>query len=294
VEISSLGTNGKSLVSPLVELVDSVFLVAQGKTGSIAKRYPNLFETSNWNNIYCAMFNRRLAGCVFTRPFEYVYDGEIGCSSMVGLVCVGHEVRGHGIGKHLMSFVTEALVRSNRQATLWTTIPEYYSKLGWKTIDRGVLGVLRSSNKHALATSFSSLSENIDRIESIRNAWLDSRVVRRKIDYQVVPTAVSTVSCIVEGDNPNESAYVLFGRTVARAYIFEMVGNPAYFSPFVDRVRACCEEVFINDCVGSPSYRWFSNVENLEWKRQQLGMSLNFGNHNDDADDFHIPFFDRI
>jgi N-acetylglutamate synthase-like GNAT family acetyltransferase len=294
VEISSLGTNGESLVSPLVELVDSVFLVAQGKTGSIAKRYPNLFETSNWNNIYCAMFNRRLAGCVFTRPFEYVYDGEIGCSSMVGLVCVGHEVRGHGIGKHLMSFVTEALVRSSRQATLWTTIPEYYSKLGWTTIDRGVLGVLRSSNKHELDTSFSSLAENIDRIESIRNAWLDSRVVRRKIDYQVVPTAVSTVRCIVEGNDPNESAYVLLGKTDCKAYIYEMVGNPSYFSRFVDRIKECCEEAFVNDYVGSPSYRWFSNVENLEWKRQKLGMCLNIGCDSRDEQVFHIPFFDRI
>ena len=147
--ISTLDTLVPSTFESLVQLVDAIFLQTRGKHGSMLARYPQLFERGNWCNIYCAMDTGCLVGSVVTRPFLYLLRGKICSAFMIGLVCVKPELQGKGIGRELVSFVTNRLIESECNAFLWTTIPEYYSTHGWQSNDIGVFGTLKSLTKRA-------------------------------------------------------------------------------------------------------------------------------------------------
>lgn len=296
ISVVTLRECDERAVLALLELLDQEFLRSKARSGTIAKRYPNLFTEQNADNLYLAWSGNELAGTVVVKRFDWLANQQTWKGAMLGLVCVAPHFRGRGVGTDLVQHVVQRLARQAVDfAVLWTTIPSFYARLGWRASDRGMFGTLRR-----IATTSDHVSPSADcdwyTLENIRAKWLESRVLRTSVDYETVPTVVRNVRRVIVSASDEETAYALVGDAETTGIVYELVGHPAVFGRLWDFISAPYLEICVNDFRDSVSYEWFRNNIGMDWSIQLQTMWLGLSTAMDSAQltGWHISYFDRI
>ena len=295
IALKSLTECRNDALPQFVDLVDAEFLRSRGRSGSMLDRYPGLFDAQNRDNLHTAWYGEQLAGTVAVKTFELEIGNVKLEGAMLGLVCVNPAIRGQGVGSKLVAHVTQILrAKPLSFSVLWTTRSDFYQRFGWVNNDHGVIGELTHKKQLDSQNYPGRLSESWHLVEQIRSHSLASKVLRTQTDYSVVPCPVNGVYCFLKG-NDSAGAYAIVGSNGTAGIIYELVGNAAQFPAIWSDICGRFNRILINECVGSPSYRWLSQHADVNWKNQNQAMwihGLNSGGVS--IEQFYVPYFDRI
>ncbi|MBL8809324.1 MAG: GNAT family N-acetyltransferase, partial [Planctomycetaceae bacterium] len=245
-------------------------------------------------NLFVASVGKSIIGIAATREIRVAIKGLQLCGAMIGLVGIHCAVRHRGLGKILISRISEEIrARALDFAVLWTTSPNFYRQHGWNPVDTGVLGYLALPKPQEVCEIAESPKDLFDEIESTRKQWAFVTVSRRLIDYETTPASVDRVVCIRVGNRPNVSAYAIVGIRGYTGFVYEMIGNPVCFGKLWSRISGRFSELYVNDCPEASSYEWITSNTSLRWQSQNLAAWLSDENGLSSPMPY-IPFFDRI
>ena len=290
--------NAKSL-SGFIELLDQEFIYGRGRRLSLAARYPNVLSQGNVENILIAHNEGVLCGGAAARLFQW-FDGDRQWSgAMIGMVCTSLEYRGRGVGGAvLMALGHHLQERAIDFGVLWTTIPAFYERLGWRTLDQGVFGRVASLTQYEPVDATESLLCSVDlvpHLETARTKWLPQRVFRTALDYRVTPAACDSVRVFGDAANNYGDGYALVGEHATTGYVFEMVGALNTLERLWRSVASRYATLYVNERAGSPLETWLAQNAAMVWAPQSQAMWMRFSGHRESPwDQWHIPYFDRI
>lgn len=294
IEIKTIAECDESSLVEFISLADVVFLQEKFRVGSFLYRYPSLFQSGNFQNLFAAWSDGQLLGTTAVREFDIEVHGRNFRGAMIGLVGVHRNVRRMGIGKAIVTRVSQVLSSRDLDfSVLWTTSHEFYCTLGWQFEDQGILGHCRTSPPFECCLDERRLSDWAAQIEEIRKLWQPIRLCRSTLDYSVIPASVDEVICLETGGKAIESAYSIIGVRGSLGFVYEIVGNPRAFERLWQDICGRFSEVYVNDCQGSPSHDWLTRNTPLVWLQQNLAVWLTKGNCAARRA-IYIPYFDRI
>ncbi len=282
----------------LVSLVDDEFVHGRGRQASLGRRYPGLLSENNLDNLYLARSGSEPCGTVAVKRFRWLAGGGEWQGAMVGLVCTASNYRNQGVASQLLASITARLHETETDfAVLWTTIPEFYERLGWRLRDHGLFG--EDGQQSGRSTQLGPVDDRleVDRfawLEDVRCRWLSQRVCREPIDYLSIPIPALTVRCFTVPEIGE--GYALVGDMNTTGYVYELVGDPATFGAIWSKLKCHYQTIYTNDRRGSPSERWLQRETSIKWQPQLHTMWLRLSRPMADVciDDWHISYFDRI
>jgi hypothetical protein len=182
---------------------------------------------------------------------------------------------------------------------LWTTIPAFYERLGWRAGDRGVFGeALPRTGRNPVpgVGARPLLAGDIAVLEAIRRRWLPERVERTPLSYRSVPLPAFSVDLFYFDGDASTEAYALVGRAGQTGYVYEVVGPQPMQQRLWSAIVGSYEKTYVNDCASSPLSDWLERQGLARFQRQNLAMWLPVSRAGAGVEPgaWHIPFFDRI
>jgi predicted N-acetyltransferase YhbS len=276
-------------------LLDNEFVQSRGRLLSLKHRFPHVLRPSS---ILAALQGNKIASLIAVRYFRWVTPDATWKGSMIGFVYTRPDHRGRGLASLLMETVRRDMVRDSTDfGVLWTTIPEFYARMGWISRDNGLFGRSLAVMRKAPSSSESSLLKMdaavVEHVEKLRHAWIPERLERSLADYNCIPLpATSVATCLIEGHE--SGAYAIVGNIGKAAYVYEIVGHPATFGDLWGFIRARYEQVYVNSLRGSPLVQALGSGGDVEWEPQRLTMWLPLSERAARSATWYIPYFDRI
>ncbi len=145
-----IGNSSAEELDYLVEVLDNEFVIGKGYHLSLTKRFPRTLNIENLSNIYLLKDAGKLLSSVVVKNFDWVVQDYKWKCAMIGMVYTIPEARGQGFSTNLMKYVQEQLLaREVDFAVLFTSIPEFYLRLGWLQRDIGVWGHFTRENDNS-------------------------------------------------------------------------------------------------------------------------------------------------
>jgi GNAT superfamily N-acetyltransferase len=283
----------------LVALWDEEFVFAKGRQQSVVERLPHVLAPGVAADVHVASVDGRAGATAVVRPFRWLTPEKAWHGAMIGLVYSRREFRGRGLASIVLNVVEEQLRQSGTDfAVLWTTIPQFYERLGWVGSDRGLFAELAGrprSVESAPVDSRALPDADLESLEAIRTRWQSQRVERSPAVYRSVPLPATTVSAYVHNGGRDARGYALVGSAGRVGYVYEIIGSPLSFPHLWHAIHGDFDRINVNGHRGSSASEWLENVVGLTWRPQKLTMwlpllrdtSLPFS-------DWFIPYFDRI
>jgi predicted N-acetyltransferase YhbS len=289
----------------IVALVDDELVHKRGRCLSLAKRLPSTLAPGNMENLYVLRQGGEVVGCVAVKRRRWLGPGDVLGGSlslgMIGALCARPGICEQGLTQGLLRQVTAEL-RALRvdAAVLWTRTAGFYEQLGWQPHDLGLFGALRET------LDLQAGGWEVQRLEpgaaepsgmaELRARWAIHRMARTQSDWQTVPAPAEGVDALIALWHGVPGAYALVGRSADAAYVYEAPGDPAAFADLWLAIRRSYRQVFVNECVGSPTVAFLDQVGAVDWVPQQLAMwlPLGAGIGMDAIRAVHVPYFDRI
>jgi predicted N-acetyltransferase YhbS len=283
----------------IVESIDREFIFSKGRSLSLSRRFPNVISDHNIEHILVAESNHSICGTVAIRLFDFATEQRVWRGAMIGVVWVDSQHRGKGIGRELMIAAERFLhVKSLDFGVLWTGIPTFYERSGWFLNDISLFGEASGCsltlNKCSVICRSLAL-ENVERLERVRSSLESQRVVRKPLDYQVVPLPAVEVNCFWASEKETEG-YALAGEADGDGFLYEMVApSESWDRLWCDLVRRF-KRIFINEQTGTPFARWLADRKYSDLQPQNKTMWLRVSQSAAKAplDTWYIPYFDRI
>ena len=280
-------------IAQALALLDSVFLRARGREGTIAARYAPLFAANSPARLEVARHAGRVVAATVSRPFVLRTGTAAHAGSMVGFVATRPEHRGAGHASRLVGRAVEAArAQGSAFCVLWTTTPGFYRRLGWRAGDCGI-----ACEAPALAGgSAPSPTEEVAQVEALAGHTLEMRVERDPSWYSVVPVSATRVRCFVTGPRGAPQAYAIVGESAGTRYVYELGGSDAGMLELFSRLRADGRNMVVNARQGDAFHRLSATAQDLAWRAQQLAMWLPLVPALDDiaSRGWHVPWYDRI
>jgi predicted acetyltransferase len=222
---------------------------------------------------------------------------------MIGMVYTLPQYRHLGLASNLLDTIGNKLKKEGTDfAVLWTKINDFYKRLGWYQQDNGIFGefskptttkVIKSNN---LIESVQLKTADFNSLESIRMQYLDVRILRTGLDYQVIPIPTNSVDLYLFELHNKCSGYALIGRLSETGYLYEVVGDPGSYEGLWTSISSNYDNLYINSSLDSEFTKWLGDVTNFNWKLQNLTMWLKLSENANRLLklETYIPFFDRI
>lgn len=285
-------------LSALLVLLDNEFIFTKGRQLSLGVRFPHIFNLTNLDNIYLVKIKNSISSVIAVRQFEWITQGQVWLGAMIGMVFTRPEYRGQGLASLVMKSIQARLSEIGIDfAVLWTTIPEFYQRLGWILEDKGVLGKMAQPNT-SLSNDFVIPkpldTHTIQWIDSIRSKWVSERVVRSEVDYKVLPVPVHSVDVFLY-ETREQLGYALVGKLGETGYVYELVGHPATFHYLWYSIIAHYCQLYINNQQDSLINKWLVDRGQIIWTPQHQTMWLQVSQRAKDMSvGWYIPYFDRI
>lgn len=273
----------------LYQSLEVEFLHSRGRTGSLSRRYPALFERPDAATAFrCCEADGALVGACALRRFswhaERVFEG-----AMIGFVWTDPGRRGEGHAAFLLRAVVEELAaRGLDFVVLWSGLEGFYERLGWQRADPGVFASV-PGNPNGTREALEPLVPAL--LEGMRLAADQPRLLRTGEDWRAVPIPATTTGVIA-----TDSAYVLCGELDAARYVYEAHGSDAALAALWPRVVAGVSQVHVNDWTGGTLHGWLARQPGVRVKPQGLAFWQLLGTRARHADwrRWHLPWFDRI
>jgi predicted N-acetyltransferase YhbS len=262
--------------SQALSLANDVFVVNRKRSRSLVHSFPNVFAPDADADLFVARSGDAIVATVLIRRFKWAWQGRIMNAAMLGWVCTVPEVRGQGIASDLLQHIQTTL-RSDRLdfAVLWTTIPEFYARLGWQGDDAScVLTLGRQSVESGASVELIDQSRHHARLDCLRSC-AEGYVLRSPQDYLAIPPAVDEVRCCaIKGLDRDVRAYTLFGRCSECAWIYEAHGAHEEIARMAAFIAATAAEVRVNTNPADAAYTAFSSLTLGEPQPQRQTMWL--------------------
>lgn len=283
----------------VVDLLDDVFVRSQGRTRSLADRYPFLLrEPDERVRIIVAPSVEDVRAVTVIRAFDWDRGGRCWHGAMIGMVATTPAARGKGLASGLLEHARRVAEEAGADfAVLWTTNPSFYRRLGWREGDIGTIGeiVRPGAPPSGVAAPEPLEAAVIPWIEEVRASHLVDRIERDERSYSVVPGPADRLElhrlALTRG-----SAYAVVGRSLGLSILYELVGSPLCFGQIWSAVVAGGDRILINGARDDSSTRWLETLDGIAWRPQSLAMWLPLTEAAQSAalTDWYVPFLDRI
>jgi predicted N-acetyltransferase YhbS len=280
------------LMNAVRTLVDDVFVRPRRLSPSLATRYPDILADERARNVFVACLGRRVVGTAAVRPIVWRSDGDEGRAVAVGLVATDPDHRGRGIASVVLQTVAEAVAAEGASAAvLWTAQAAFYQRLGWETLDPGMLGASPGACAAREPPPAETLGGRVvASVATLRDRYASVPFERAPETWSVVPKPADAVSLYRFGE-----AYALLGRAAdGRGYLYELVGEESGFPALWAAIHRDSSTVFVNDAPGTTSFRWLSQKGAVDWKPKPLAMWLKLDERARLVAGLYVPYLDRI
>ena len=284
----------------VVSMLDREFVLPKRSERSMSARFPAVYSMANARNIYLGKDDNRVLSALAVKRCTWVRSGSSLRLAMIGCVCTDPHGRGNGFASILLEHVdADCDAQHVDAAVLWTTIPSFYSRLGWQQGDDGSLfgelkGVLKASGVVRI-TQRAITDEALKPLERIRTAHSTSGVKRSAGDYRVIPLPTEIVHVYMADEDGTAVAYALVGQRDHDAYVYEVNGVPFAYPDLWSAISTACDHVYINEHLGTRSCHWLDQFATVQWSRPGLTMwRRRKGLEIESLGKLHIPYFDRI
>lgn len=279
----------------LIALLDEEFIFKRGRTLSLSERFPSLFHVSNLPNIHVLRLDGAIRASLVVKHFDWYAGVERWKGAMIGLVHTDPTCRGKGLASEMLRSLESKFQSDGIDfGVLFTTIHEFYERLGWKIADRGVFGEVRSGVPALSKASVSprALTEGDSSwIECFRKETCGEFIPRTMLDYRTVPLPAIEMECF-----QSSRGYAIVGKTGSTGYLQELVVKNGAFSELWPSIISSYESIFVNDRQESSLFRWLEKNQPVSWKAQRQTMWRAFSKKASTRgmDEWYIPYFDRI
>lgn len=280
-------------IAPALALLDTVFLRARARTGSVAARYAPLFAKGTRARLHVSRQAGRVVAVTVSRPFVLRAGTASHKGSMVGFVATLPEHRGAGHASRLVGHaVAAARTEGSAFCVLWATAPAFYQRLGWGPGDRGI--VCEASPLAGGAAP--RATDEVTQVAALAERSHAMRVERDAAWYGVVPFSAEHVRCFISGQRGAPQAYAIVGESAATRYVYEFGGSDAGMLELFSGLRAGGRNVVVNARQGDAFHRLSATAQDLAWRAQRLSMWLPLVPAMDDiaSRGWHVPWYDRI
>lgn len=287
----------------LLPSLDQEFVYARQRDLSLATRFPATFCSGNAKNIFICEENDLIVSALAIKHFEWQDNGGIWHGAMLGAVYTPPTHRGEGKASQLLNWTAEKLKSEGVDfAVLWTAQSEFYARLGWVSVDNGVLGEFSGNNTAAILPNTPgtiSIDEtDIRMIDLIRRQVCKSLLMRHPENYRQIPIPAESIDVLWSQAEHQELelAYALCGTFGTTGVVYEMAGDKQCFADLLSRLSARHQRILINDCKGSESYSWLIQQAKISWQDKPLAMWLTLSEQLtiEQIRSWYIPYFDRI
>lgn len=276
----------------LLPLLDQEFIFGKGRKLSLQQRFPGVLDRKHPQNILLASVGGGIASALATKAFAWTTPQRGWRAAMIGMVYTRPGLRGQGTASALMRATQTRLAQAGCDfAVLWTSRPDFYTRLGWSGLDCGMLGSVRVASADASAPAMPAPSSAIDWIETLRARHAPERAGRSEATYSSLLPPAQRLE-LLRGD----SACAILGSNDGNAYLFDILGDEAELPALWSRLATRYPALYLNLQRGSPAQRLLSERAGIEWQAQRLAMWLPLSAAARAAPyaDWYIPFIDRI
>lgn len=235
----------------VIRLLDDEFLAARGRSGSLAWRLPDLFDDPQSHiQVVLAPSGDLAAACCCKRFAWLSQKGQPVQGGMIGLVTTTQTYRRQGYGRRVVEDAVGTFAAAGIEiATLWTTIPAFYSNFGWRMSVSGAYGTLGSPNGKSKAGRSSPRwvaapfdAATINAIEIARTGLSGLHVSRSPLTYRKLPAATERLWLGQASD-----AYILVGEEPRGATAFEIEGDEDAALALLDATARRWPGTMVND-----------------------------------------------
>lgn len=289
----TLGSCSQQELPALLAALDREFVSSRGRRGSLAERYPGLFDAENLHSLQVLRDHDGPVACCVVKPFDWHSAGERWQAAMIGMVYTDPTRRGQGHAATVLNAALDQLAAAGVDfAVLWSALDGYYERLGWLPHDRGIFGSASLPRTRQITPICP-----IDRaaIEAIRLRHSPARVARSGLAYSAVPLPAERVG-VSHVQIGEAEAYALVGYLGATRYVYEALGEEAALPALWRQLSSGATTVHVNESLGSPFHRWLTRHTALAFSDQQLAYWRPISPRAERAPwrQWHIPYFDRI
>lgn len=277
----SVGPAHAAELTVLAAALSEEFIFRKGRTLGVDQRFPSAFASPEYFTV--ARGESGLVAAAAARPFTLEGPGGSVSAAMIGLVWTHPEHRGKGHGAQVMRALQEA--NAGRDVlVLWTSIHDFYRKLGWIDGDRSLFGRLDGK-----ATTRGQPLTDLAKLDALRAAHQPWRVRRGALDWRSIPVPSTEVELFT-----TEGGYALAGREGTTGFVYEVVGDEAAVRRLGEQLLSAYDRLNVNERVGSLSSVWFEGQgAQLAPQTQTMWLPLTEAGKAAAAA-AHISYFDRI
>ena len=270
-----------------IALLDRVFVAPRQRPPSVAVRFPWISARDARGNAWTLNELGVVTACLLVKCRRWASGGGGVEVAMIGGVCTDPAARGRGLASELMRHVQDALDAAGIETqVLWTTMPRFYERLGWRRDESGLLGTLGvySGPRPKAQVSRGSPAASFERLARIRGECLGEGVGRHRDDWASIPFPAQSVECVRALADDGE-AYGLVGRAGSSAYVYEVVGPTSVVGAVWADIRDRYSTVLVNERRDGPMVRWLAANAAVDWRPGATAMWRG-------AARFYVPFFD--
>jgi len=288
-------------VERMMPQLDDQFVYGKGRDISLVQRFPAVYCPENARNLFLLVENSEILSSVACKCFTLRCESGSWNGAMIGAVYTRPQRRGEQLASRILEHAAWSLrERQLDFAVLWTDQPAFYARLGWSSVDCGLLGEFENSGECAQSRggiiSMAAHECDIALIERVRERWCERMTPRQADDYRQLPLPAQAVLMLASGAGSNHMAYALLGTKADTGILYEMVGHPDGFSALWPEICRGYRKILINDATGSPSHCWLLQHTRVIWTEKPLAMWLTLSgkSHLSQLKHWYIPYFDRI
>jgi predicted N-acetyltransferase YhbS len=235
-----------------LKLIDDEFVFGKGRSISLAERLPDAYGKTNSAGIFCALHNNFVIGTVVTKHIHVRIDQQSISGYMMGGIATKKDFRRQGVATQLYHYVEKMLARENF-FVLWTGIPDFYYRMGWKKCGTGIFGEIQSPNSDSEADTCWTLAKiNREKEFLIINALREQSgyatlLPENGMRYANLPLPVGNCDVVAARDeNSDAKAYVAYGYLDDIAYVYELAGNDLALGYIMNDLCKRFSKVYVN------------------------------------------------
>jgi len=288
-----------------IKLIDDIFIKSRKKRISCFKRFPTLFNQTNFCNLRIIKGNNEVISHVGIKYCHYRLNKKKTKIGMIGCVCTNPSYRGFELASLLMRDAEKQMSEKGTVlGVLWTGIPSFYKKLGWVPYENGVLGKMSKKQKitNKSYTICKIASSELKHLNNLRIKGKNDYIIRKSIDLlsilkNTIPSSVEDRGILCAKSISKLEAYIAFGNLNKNFYIYEIGGGNDAVPLLIDSIFSLCKpkRIFWNCKKDDPMISYLKKYFNITFTEKGLTMWKIFDQkYKKELSNIYIPFLDRI
>jgi GNAT superfamily N-acetyltransferase len=288
----------------ILRLLDEEFITLRGRTGTLAKRYPDLFGPNGAADFHWLTENDQPVSMLITRKVALGSRDETWRAAMVGWVHTVREKQGRGLASALLHAVAARMADEGMDALLlWAHQHAYYRAQGFNVADGNLLAESATRELVWSAAPKTALAEvalpDLKKSDLARLQTMADRDQRGGLPFPLrdprrVPLPFDRVSMIVAGRAEAPTAYALAGWQAGWVTLLEGGGEKNVLTAIAASLAGRVANIRINARRGSALHQALAAT--LPFQPKPLAMYRPLSRRVDlfHAADWSFPYFDRM